>query len=64
MPSKHSGSANMSPDGAGNDSAAPTAAARRTADGRVNDVSVELKSLDPGASDRTVKAALTEIIRP
>jgi len=30
----------------------------RTADARVNDVSVEFKSLDPGASDRTVKAAL------
>ena len=30
----------------------------RTADARVNDVPVEFKSLDPGASDRTVKAAL------
>jgi hypothetical protein len=30
----------------------------RTADAHVNDVPVEFKSLDPGASDRTVKAAL------
>jgi hypothetical protein len=30
----------------------------RTADARVNGISVEFKSLDPGASDRTVKAAL------
>jgi hypothetical protein len=30
----------------------------RTADARVNDVPVEFKSLDQGASDRTVKAAL------
>lgn len=30
----------------------------RTPDARVNDVPVEFKSLDPGASDRTVKAAL------
>ena len=30
----------------------------RTADARVNDIPVEFKSLDPGASDRTVKAAL------
>jgi hypothetical protein len=30
----------------------------RTADARVNGVPVEFKSLDPGASDRTVKAAL------
>jgi hypothetical protein len=30
----------------------------RTADARVNDVPVEFKTLDPGASDRTVKAAL------
>jgi hypothetical protein len=30
----------------------------RTADARVNGVSVEFKSLDPGESDRTVKAAL------
>ena len=30
----------------------------RMADARVNGVSVEFKSLDPGASDRTVKAAL------
>ncbi len=30
----------------------------RTADARVNEVPVEFKSLDPGASDRTVKAAL------
>jgi hypothetical protein len=30
----------------------------RTADARVNDISVEFKSLDPGAGDRTVKAAL------
>jgi hypothetical protein len=30
----------------------------RTADARVNGISVEFKSLDPGAGDRTVKAAL------
>jgi Contact-dependent growth inhibition CdiA C-terminal domain len=30
----------------------------RTPDARVNDIPVEFKSLDPGASDRTVKAAL------
>jgi Contact-dependent growth inhibition CdiA C-terminal domain len=30
----------------------------RTPDARVNGVPVEFKSLDPGASDRTVKAAL------
>ena len=30
----------------------------RTADARLNGVPVEFKSLDPGASDRTVKAAL------
>jgi hypothetical protein len=30
----------------------------RTADARVNGISVEFKSLDPDASDRTVKAAL------
>jgi Contact-dependent growth inhibition CdiA C-terminal domain len=30
----------------------------RTPDARVDDVAVEFKSLDPGASDRTVKAAL------
>jgi hypothetical protein len=30
----------------------------RRADARVNGISVEFKSLDPGASDRTVKAAL------
>ena len=30
----------------------------RTPDARVNDVPVEFKSLDPGASDRTIKAAL------
>jgi hypothetical protein len=30
----------------------------RTPDARVDDVPVEFKSLDPGASDRTVKAAL------
>jgi hypothetical protein len=30
----------------------------RTADARVNGMPVEFKSLDPGASDRTVKAAL------
>jgi hypothetical protein len=30
----------------------------RTPDSRVDDVPVEFKSLDPGASDRTVKAAL------
>src|SRR5437764_3221781 len=30
----------------------------RTADARMNGISVEFKSLDPGAGDRTVKAAL------
>jgi hypothetical protein len=30
----------------------------RTADARVNGIPVEFKSLDPGASDRTIKAAL------
>jgi hypothetical protein len=30
----------------------------RTPDARVDDVAVEFKSMDPGASDRTVKAAL------
>jgi hypothetical protein len=30
----------------------------RTPDARVNDIPVEFKSLDPGTSDRTVKAAL------
>jgi Contact-dependent growth inhibition CdiA C-terminal domain len=35
----------------------------RTPDARVNDMPVEFKSLDPGASDRTVKAALNSAKR-
>jgi hypothetical protein len=35
----------------------------RTADARVNGISVEFKSLDPGAGDRTVKAALNSAKR-
>jgi hypothetical protein len=36
----------------------------RTPDARADDVPVEFKSLDPGASDRTVKAALNSAKRP